>query len=247
MKRTRWLPLQQWQAHTTSTLETLEGRAAVGIRGALDAHTAHDWATRVLTARSDLVDDFGGEQHALGRAFYTHLETGRAPTYFSDAADSDALVERVLPGMQARTMELLQSLLGGRVRRRHGFCGPGVHVFFAGSNVAKRGGVFHYDLDGLNAWQRQQKPPAVSLVWMLQPAQSGGGLRLFQHRYRTTLWAMDRTPGVPCTTTRALAGDALLFSSYRLHRICGFGGDAARISITCHAVHVDGGWWDVWF
>jgi hypothetical protein len=213
----------------------------------MPAHLATQWATQVLAAREQLVDDFGGAQQALGRAFYTHLESGRQVTYFGDAADSDATVERVVPGLQATTMALLQRLLGAQVRRRHGYCGPGVHVFWPGQQVARRGGVYHYDLDGLTTLQRHLRPPAVSLVWMLQPPTSGGGLSLFGQRYRGVGWDMHRRPRTAATTTQSRPGDVLLFSSYRLHRINGFRGDQARVSITCHAVEVDRGIWEVWF
>lgn len=217
---------------------------AVGIRGAVDASVAAAWAAAVLAADSDLTADFGGEQKALGRAFYTHLE-GRAAAYF--AGDSDAVVERVLPGMQAFTIKLLATMLGGAVRRRRGFCGPGVHVFPPHEKVARRGGVFHYDLEGLTAHDRARGARAVSFVVMLQPPTSGGGLSLYQKTFRGDGWDMDRTPRCAVTTTRSRAGDALLFSSLRLHRINGFRGDTARVSITCHAIEVDVDVWDCWF
>lgn len=233
-------------------VERVAGRAAVGVRSALAAEVAAAWAARVVAAEDALVDDFGGEQWALGRAFYTHLDdvTGaRRAAYF--AGDSDAVVERVLPGMQDFTLNLLGRLLGGRVRRRHGFCGPGVHVFPPGEKVARRGGVFHYDLEGLTPFDRDRviagRARAVSFVVMLQPPSSGGGLTLFNKVFRGDGWDMDRTPGCASTTTRSRPGDALLFSSLRLHKINGFGGDVARVSITCHAVEVDDDVWDCWF
>src|SRR5262249_6462958 len=127
--------------------------------------------------------DFDGEQFALGRAFYTHLETGRSADYFKGAAASDACVEDALPGMQARTLELLERLVGGAVRRRPGFCGPGVHVFPARGKVARVGGVVHFDLEGLTDHQKTRGDRAVTLVWTLQAATSGGALRLWDVLY----------------------------------------------------------------
>ncbi len=249
--RTRWLSAETLNDQTFVPIAELQQAPAVGFRSVLTAHESSSWAQAVLAASDHLVDDFGGEQQALGRAFYTHLETGAASTYFAQQAASDALVERVLPGMQARTIALLARLVGGVVRRRHGFCGPGVHVFSPGEKVARVGGVHHYDLEGLPLRDRQcgvaGGARAVSLVWMLQQANTRGGLTLFQQQYRGKNWDMERTPRTPSTTTRALAGDALLFSSYRLHRINGFSGEDARISITAHAVEVDRGVWECWF
>jgi hypothetical protein len=225
----------------------LDRHAAVGVRAAMTAVEAATLAARVLAADDDLGDDFGGEQRSLGRPWYTHMETGRAAEYFRDAAGSDACVERVVPGVQHRTLQAVARVVGGVVRRRHGFCGPGVHVFPPGEKVARRGGVFHYDLEGLTpAWGRAL-PRAISVVWMLQPPSSGGGLSLFNKTYRGVNWPMDEDPAVRRTTTRMRAGDLLVFSSYRLHRINGFRGELARVSVTCHAVEVDRGVWDAWF
>ena len=77
------------------------GVAAVVLRGALPPSLRERWVESVLRAREHWVSDFGGEQFALGRAFYTHLETDRSALYFRDARRSDELVERCLPTMQA--------------------------------------------------------------------------------------------------------------------------------------------------
>jgi hypothetical protein len=245
MRRAWWTPLSSWSGEPL--LSHLDRHPAAGIREALPSSTASAWAQRVCAAQQVWVDDFGGEQHALGRAFYTHLETGRAAAYFDGAKDSDAVVERVVPGLQATTLGLLSRLIGGTVRRRYGFCGPGVHIFPASGKVARRGGVFHFDLEGLTPAQRAERPRALSFVWMLQPPVTRGGLTLFPRQWRGTNWPMDRTPKTSSTTTTSRAGDALLFSSYRLHRIQAFGGAVPRISITCHCVEVDRDVWDCWF
>src|SRR6185295_6506419 len=163
------------------------------------------------------------------------------------AAASDATVERVLPGMQARATELLARTVGGRVRRRDGFCGPGVHVFPARGKVAREGGVVHFDLEGLTEHQKRAGQSAVTLVWMLQPAEWGGGLRLWDVLY-------DGTPDTDLdlgqrehVTVRSDAGDAVLIDSRRLHQIRPFRGSRDRMSITIHAVEVDRGTWEAWF
>ena len=107
--------------------------------------------------------------------------------------------------------------------------------------------MYHYDLEGLSTAARQDLAPAVSAVLMLQPAERRGGLTLFNKTFRGDNWPMDRDPGVARTTTLARAGDFLVFSSHRLHRINSFGGSRARISVTCHAIQVDLGVWEAWF
>jgi hypothetical protein len=213
----------------------------------LDVHPAVLMAAGVLGARDRWIADFGGEQFALGRAFYTHLETGRTREYFAEAAASDALVESVLPGMAARTLALLARVLGAQVRPRPGFCGPGVHVFPAGEKVAREGGVVHYDLEGLTPHQKATGQRAVTLVWMLQPGTSGGGLRLWDACYDGRPDSEIDPDGLAQVTVRSEAGDAVVIDSRRLHQIRPFRGDLDRVSITVHAVEVDGRMWETWF
>lgn len=228
-------------------LPRLADGPAVVIRGALSKTEAVELASRVHAARDRWTLDFGGEQFALGRAFYTHLETGRSKEYFASAATSDALVESVLPGVAARTLALLARLLGGEVRRRHGFCGPGVHVFPAGGKVAREGGVVHFDLEGLTEHQKRLGHRAVTLVWTLQPAVRGGGLRLWDALFDGRPDSEIDPDGHDHVTVRSEAGDAVLIDSRRLHQIRPFRGDQHRIAITVHGVEIDRGVWEAWF
>ena len=228
-------------------LTALDGKPALLVRRALAAREARALSARVLAARRRWTLDFGGEQFALGRAFYTHLETGRSKEYFQGAASSDALVESVVPGVQQRTRELMAELLGGEVRPRPGFCGPGIHVFPAGGKVAREGGVVHFDLEGLTEHQKAQGHRAVTLVWMLQPATWGGGLRLWDALYDGRPDSAIETDDHDFVTVRSDAGDAVLIDSRRLHQIRPFRGSKDRISITLHAAEVDRGVWETWF
>jgi hypothetical protein len=213
----------------------------------MDAAAAGRMTADVLAARDRWTPDFGGEQFALGRAFYTHLETGRTKEYFAEAAASDALVESVVPGMAAETLALLARVLGGQVRPRPGFCGPGVHVFPAGGKVAREGGVVHYDLEGLTPHQKATGQRAMTLVWMLQPGRSGGGLRLWDACYDGRPDSDIDPDELDRVTVRSEAGDAVLIDSRRLHQIRPFRGDLDRVSITVHGVEVDRGVWETWF
>jgi hypothetical protein len=228
-------------------LSRLEVRPAVQLRGASTLQETGHLAARVLAARDRWTPDFGGEQFCLGRAFYTHLETGRTKEYFAGAAASDALVEAVVPGVHARTLGLLGRLLGAEVRRRQGFCGPGVHVFPAGGKVAREGGVVHFDLEGLTDHQKTQGHRAVTLVWMLQPALRGGGLRLWDALFDGRPDLETDPSGSAHVTVRSDAGDALLIDSRRLHQIRPFSGERDRVSITLHGVEVDRRVWEAWF
>ncbi len=221
--------------------DALERHFAVAVRGLLPAAEASAWARAVLAARAEWNADFGGEQWSLGRAFYTHLETERAREYFREAAASDAIVERVLPGMQARVRGLLATFVAGRVVPRPGWCGPGVHVFLPEGEVAEHGGVVHQDHEGLTRAQLSRGARALSLVLMLAPPQSGGGLRLFAAK------SEEEADEEESVVVEYGQGDLVVFDSYRVHQIEPFAGDAPRVSVTLHSVEVSEGVWESWF
>jgi hypothetical protein len=218
------------------------GALAVALRGLLAPETCGAWVRSVYARRSEWTEDFGGEQFALGRAFYTHVESGRSAEYFADASASDARVERAVPGMAQWMRALYGALVGGVAVQRRGFCGPAVHVFPAGEKVAREGGVVHFDVEGLTRHHVERRMPAVTLVVMLQPAQSGGGLMLWDQRYPED----DPGDDEPVTVLYA-PGDVVVMDSYRLHQIAPFDGDADRVSITLHGMQTDRGRWECWF
>jgi len=78
-------------------IRELETALCILLRGAMTPARAAEMRGAVLASEADWTPDFKGEQFALGRAFYTHLETGTSRAYFASAPSSDALVERVLP------------------------------------------------------------------------------------------------------------------------------------------------------
>jgi hypothetical protein len=217
----------------------LREHLAVVVRGAVDRSRCETWAAAVAAARDEWTRDFGGEQFALGRAFYTHLETNRSADYFRDAAASDARVEAIVPGLPALMTSFVRELTDERVVQRRGWCGAGVHVFPAGEKVSRVGGVVHYDLEGLNRHHVAHRLPAMSLVLMLQPP---GALRLWDVTYPEPEEAASHSEVIEYAT-----GDLVAFDSYRLHQIQPFGGSIDRISATLHAAEVSRGIWETWF
>jgi hypothetical protein len=213
----------------------------------VDAAECRAWALRIFEARGEWTANFGGVQFTLGRAWYTHLEEDREDQYFHGAESSNALVERVLPGFQARLLAIATDLVGAPVERRPGWCGPGVHVFPAGSEVAERGGEPHFDTEGLSEKHLAERAPALSLVIMLQPADEGGGIAVWDRVYAGSD-VLD--PPLDESALREVVdyrvGELVVIDSYRLHQILPFGGRAARVSATMHLVQ-DGGVWLAWF
>src|SRR5512134_2069152 len=91
--------------------------------GFLDWDECHAWTRAVYGARERWTAAFEGEQYSLGRAWYTHLEEDLSDDYFANAAESNELVEKTLPGMQRRMLDAVGALTGGRVLQRPGWCG----------------------------------------------------------------------------------------------------------------------------
>ncbi len=236
------LPKTELEAKTSF----LERHLALSFDALVDASTCGEWVRGVYEARSQWTGAFGGEQFSLGRAWYTDLEEDRARTYFENARASDALVERQMPGMQARLRELAGAVIGADVVARPGWCGPGVHIFPAHQEVACNGGVVHFDTEGLTEAHVAARAPAFTLVLMLQPPEAGGGLRVWDVLFSGSHQVTEEMLGATSVVARYQTGDLVVIDSYRLHQIQPFGGDRDRVSITCHAAFVAGRW-ETWF
>jgi hypothetical protein len=227
---------------------SLASTCALVIERHFDPAACAAWVDGVYRARHDWTHDFGGEQFTLGRAFYTHFEEGRSKDYFKDTAASDALVERHAPGLQRAMHDLAQSVLQTRIVQRRGWCGPGVHVFPPDGPVAERGGVRHFDTEGLAARHVALRRPAITLVAMLQTPKSAGGLEVWAVRYDGHDHPTEAELARPSAIVTSQVGDVVIIDSYRLHQIQPFDSDGReRISATVHAAEVDAGLWECWF
>ena len=230
----------------SSTMRLLEEHLAIRCPGALTEERCAAHVGSVLAARSAWTRNFDGKQFTLGRAYYTHLEEDREDEYFAGVGASDAMVRRVTPGLQEHMLAAAAALVGAPVTPRVGWCGPGVHVFPAGGEVARRGGEVHFDTEGLRPPQLERRVPAVTLVLMLQRPQNGGGLRVWGATYEGDDFPRKPDPRVDVTQIAYEVGELVVIDSYRLHQILPFRGDADRISATMHAC-LDGDAWEAWF
>jgi hypothetical protein len=234
----------------STPLEAREALASTGfaaLRGHFDAARCKAWSDGTLAARAEWTADFGDDQFSLGRAFYTHLEQDRSRAYFRDARASDARVDKHAPGLQSAMRELAALLTGGRVRQRFGWCGAGIHVFPAGAVLARNGGVVHFDTEGLTEHHIERGGRALSVVAMLLPPESGGGLRVWELTYEGEDHVPEEALAAPSVTAVYATGDVVAFDSYRLHQIQPFEGETPRISATIHLAEVDDGVWESWF
>lgn len=223
----------------------LRDHLGVRYQGVLTRRECVAYTRGVYAGRAAWVPNFDGVQFTLGRAWYVHLETDREDEYFAGAAAADAAVERYVPGLADRFLALFALFLGGEVRRREGWCGPGVHIFPASAWVSHHGGDVHFDHEGLGEAQIAAHVEAFSAILMLQPAARGGGLRLWDKRHEGE--ESDEDPGSAASEVLSYgAGDLVFIDSYRLHQICPSEGPLDRISMTAHAARAGDGW-EVWF
>ena len=200
----------------------------------------------IYRARAQWTANFAGVQFTLGRAWYTHFEEDREDEYFEGAAASDAVVEAAVPGLQALLLEAVGRHLGAPVAQRPGWCGPGVHIFPAGSQVARRGGEVHFDTEGMSDAQLAERLPCMSFVMMFQMPEYGGGLRVSDRFYDGEDFPEMPGPRVPSSTVHYGTGELVAFDAYRLHQIQSFRGDRDRVSATVHVLFEDGQWL-AWF
>lgn len=237
------LPPRTQGPRAPGLLALLPTYLAVRYPGVLTRDHAETYAAGVAAAREEWTPNFGGTQFTLGRAWYTHLEEDREDEYFADAAASDARVERWAPGLQQRMMAILRRLMSARVVLREGWCGPGVHVFQAGSPVARDGGDVHFDVEGLTDAQLSRRARALTLVLTLQPA---GGLQVWDQMYAGEAVALEPPAEVASALLEYEPGELVVIDSYRLHQIMPFQGSADRITATVHLVE-EGDVWEAWF
>jgi hypothetical protein len=226
----------------------LASSCAVVVREHFSADQCAQWANGVYRARDVWTHDFGGEQFSLGRAFYTHFEEGKSSAYFAETAASDARVDAYTPGLQQAMRDLVAQLVGeSRAVQRRGWCGPGIHVFPPDGPVAKRGGVRHFDTEGLSANHVARRRPAITAVAMLQTTETDGGLEVWDVRYDGRDHPTHEELRAKSAVVTYRIGDVVLIDSYRLHQIQPFAGTRERISATVHAAQIDLGLWECWF
>jgi len=245
-----WVATGGWPASPlvahAAPLEGLDTHLALRFKSVLGVEECSQYASQVLAARADWVSNFSGAQFTLGRAWYTHLEEDRADEYFANVASSDMTVRTTTPGLQEAVLALAGAVVGAPVTQRKGWCGPGVHVFRPGSEVARRGGEVHFDTEGLTEAQLGRRAPALTFILMLQPAEIGGGLRVWDRLYDGEDFPDKPDPRVGVTQIAYEVGELVVIDSYRLHQILPFRGDLCRITATMH-VALEGATWEGWF
>src|SRR5437762_1287930 len=106
--------------------------------------------------------------------------------------------------------------LRGALRDGRGALGAGVRAWLGPGEVARRGGVVHFDTEGLAARHVERRAPALTAVAMIQPAARGGGLRLWDVTYGGRDHATSDERARPKLDVEYAVGDVIVIDSYRL-------------------------------
>jgi hypothetical protein len=229
-----------------AALPALASSVCVRMKDAISDAERARFLAGVYAGKAEWTSNFEGIQFTLGRAWYTHLETDLTEQYFANAVQSDVIVEKHCPGLQARMLDLVSRFVGAQVVRREGYCGAGVHVFPAGGYCADHGGDVHFDTEGLTRSQLRARMPALSFILMLQPAKKGGGLAVWDVKWEGSDDVTDAMLSRPNANIDYAPCELAVIDSYNLHQIQAFAGDVDRVSATVHALK-NGERWEAWF
>jgi hypothetical protein len=219
---------------------------ALHIHSVLPKEICEDIVVKVYKNKEHWNSDFDGLQFSFGQAYYPHLEAGTTDEYFQKVPNSDEQFNQTLPGLQEMAMKFLSSIVGGYVQQRDGWSGPGIHIFPANGYAANNAGEVHFDLDGISDSDRIALSPAITMILMLQPPTSGGGLKVWNTKYSGRTADELALDEIPSTIVEYGIGDLVFINSYTLHQIQPFQSQCDRISLTVHSVY-NGECWDCWF
>ncbi|WP_143596432.1 hypothetical protein [Tistlia consotensis] len=198
--------------------------------------------------------DYDGEQYSFPDNFYARANGRGQKAYFSNRAEANARMSEHFPGERQQLLAYLTNLLPGRhVRVRPGWLGPAFVIFPAGELLSHEPGPVHIDLEGLTGLDLKAREASFfSVICMIQPAQEGGGVRLWNRRFGGTreqedefLDAARRAPNEAVEVNYDV-GDFLAINSLSPHQILKFGGGRDRITLNAFAV-ADATSCDVWF
>lgn len=224
----------------------MQGFAALHIQSVLPKEICEDIVAKVYKNKDHWNSDFEGLQFSFGQAYYPHLEAGTTDEYFEKVPTSDEQFNQALPGLQEMAMGFLSTVVGGYVQQREGWSGPGIHIFPANGYAANNAGEVHFDLDGISDSDRIALSPAVTMILMLQPPTSGGGLKVWNTKYAGRNADELKLESIPSAIIEYGVGDLVFINSYTLHQIQPFESNNDRISLTVHSIY-NGECWDCWF
>lgn len=193
-----------------------------------------------------------GNTTTLGAVWFAYVDRYHRPEervarYRHGTAKGRAALEKTMPGFTQHIIALTSQLLGAPVVERPAWAGPSI-ISFEPTSAQHLGtdGDVHFDWMGIAA----QDPaglltPNLSFVLMLQNADTGGTLKLWNHGFGTEGPTVKHAGAV--TDVAYEPGSLLCFNGHQLHQIQAIAGNQARVTVTWHAIRPDPlGPWHIW-
>jgi hypothetical protein len=213
-------------------------------------------ASQIYALKESWIPAYGGEQFSVGRIWYAHVDDDKKSQYFQAAGESVRFIEMQFPSLYAKLIGIVSQLLNtDRVRLKEGWAGPGFVILPSGGPASLSGGGAHVDWEGLTKEQLADiNLEAYSFIALMQKPVNGGGLQVWDRHLDQTApesWLHAQLEGVDLGDVETALidyqlGDLVAINSLSLHKICPFGGDRDRVSLTFHAARDHDGWY-LWF
>jgi hypothetical protein len=232
----------------------IEGHAAVCFKDFIPQANIAPMVKAMYAAKDVWSEGMGGEQFALGDAWYHYAEEGvDFEEYGSQAKQSRANVEKYVPGLEKRVIDFLSPLArAGTLDVREGWAGPGIMLFPAGAYVSNNGGSIHFDTDAFTDEELADPNLTMfSFVCMLQKPERGGNLTIwnkhFDRRGERFQTYDPKTQGeVESCLVDYQPGQLWMLRGMNAHQIGSFSGATDRICLTFH-IFKEGADWRMWF
>jgi hypothetical protein len=234
----------------------LEDTLAVVFQGIFSLEENQEIVSKIYSLKNLWVPSYEGEQYALGRVWYAHVDDRIQDNYFERAIESNKMIETHFPGLYQKLCNFCSKIqMNEPVRIREKWAGPGFVIFPAHEYCAKEGGGIHYDWEGLTEEQRNNSDTeAYSFISLLQKPERGGGIRIWETKYDPSRKEESLKPSIDILPDPGAknvlidyqVGDLLLINSLSLHQIQPFEGDADRITLTFH-IAKNSESWHIWF
>ncbi|MFA5565542.1 MAG: hypothetical protein WC184_07325 [Acidimicrobiia bacterium] len=193
-----------------------------------------------------------GNTTTLGAVWFAYVDRYHQPEervaqYRHGATQGKTALENTIPGFTQHIIDLTAQLLGAEVIERPGWAGPSIINFEPSSaELSDNDGDIHFDWMGIASQDAAGLlTPNLSFVLMLQNADVGGSLKLWNHGFGTEGQLV--TMAEPATEVAYSPGSLLCFNGHQLHQIQAIAGQQARVTVTWHAIRPDPtGPWHIW-
>jgi len=228
--------------------EVFSNRLGLLIRDYWDEEARSRLVATTLANRDKWLQ-FGGKLNysALGNALYGFRANQDIDEYHASARQSDQMMATLFPDLERSMVDPFQNLVApAAVRKRKGFCGPGIVIQNEASEHYP-----HFDVnEGLGEVYHRFPMGEIlfTMVGMLQKPPGGGRLFLWDQTYEPTkdyLQQVKVDASQPDFELDYPEGSLAILNGMKLHEIEASRGQ--RITVNCHFMRRADDTWSYWF